>query len=339
MAPTCHSPRADWHASSQHSGSLVLILYLMQTLVPAALIMWILVAPQRSVVGFWTQAVSTGLGLLALSLTGLLLFPPWWTPWAMSAALVAVILIAQRRRSRASLWPHKPMAWLITASFSGFALFAANHTRLAVKAAQAPQGPVLDVASPLGAGRYLIVNGGTTTVLNAHSDALDQTIEAHRAFRGTAYGVDLVAIDRLGLRADGIMPSDPARYFIFRMPVVAPCSGKIIAAVDGLQDMRVPQVDQDHLAGNHVIQRCRGLDVLLAHFKQGSVRVRTGQQIAAGTVIAAVGNSGATSEPHLHIHAQEPGDRATPFAGRPVAIRVADRFLVRNMRFTAGDRS
>lgn len=339
MGRACHFLRADLHASSQRSAATVLILYVLQASVPAALVMWILFAPQRSVVGFLTQILSTGLGLLALSLTGLLLFPPWWTPWAMGVALVAVTLIALRRRSPAPLWPQKPTAWLITVGFGAFALYAANQTGLAISAAQIPRGPVLDLASPLRPGRYLIVNGGTTTVLNAHADAVGQSGAAHRAFQGTGYGVDLVAIDWLGLRADGIMPGDPARYRIFGMTVIAPCSGTIIAAVDGLKDMRVPEIDQDHLAGNHVILRCGGCDVLLAHFQRGSVRVRTGQHLAVGSVIAAVGNSGATSEPHLHIHAQRPGDRATPFAARPIPIRVAGRFLVRHMRFTIGTRS
>ena len=86
-----------------------------------------------------------------------------------------------------------------------------------------PPGPIISLASPLSEGRYQVINGGATTAINAHADALDQSILAHRAYWGTAYGVDFVAIDSYGLRANGIMPSDPRRYRIFGMAVVAPC--------------------------------------------------------------------------------------------------------------------
>ena len=223
--------------------------------------------------------------------------------------------------------------------FVAFALFSANQTRLAYAAAQIPSGSSINLASPLGPGHYLVINGGAATVVNAHADALDQSIPAHRAFYATAYGVDLVAIDRFGLRADAVMPSDPRRYRIFGVPVVAPCAGTVIAAVDGLPDMRVPEQDERHLAGNHAILRCGSVDILLAHFSRGSVRVTPGQQVAVGVVMALVGNSGATGEPHLHIHAQKSGTRDAPFSGQPMPLKIAGRFLVRNTRLEVRDGS
>lgn len=311
----------------------MLIFYILQAVVPLALIAWIAVVPQRSVIGFWALALATAFGLIAVSLTGILLVPPWWSPWAFSVLLVLVIVLAQRRRKPASVMPRGAVAWITTFGFVAFALFAGNQTRLAYVGKHIPSGTTVELVSPLGPGRYLVVNGGATTAVNAHADALDQSIQAHQAFYATAYGVDLVAIDRFGLRADGVMPADPRRYRIFGMPVVAPCAGTIIAAIDGLPDMRVPEQDNNHLAGNHVILRCGAVDILLAHFREGSLRVRLGARIVTGTMIAEVGNSGATSEPHLHLHAQRPGTEAQPFSGRPVPITIDGRYLVRNARF------
>ena len=130
------------------------------------------------------------------------------------------------------------------------------------------------------------------------------------------------------------MPADPRRYHIFGTPVTAPCAGTVIVAVDGLTDMRIPELDESHLAGNHVILRCGTVDILLAHFRRGSVRVKTGAKVAIGTSIAEVGNSGSTSEPHLHIHAQRPGTSAALFSGQPIALRIEGRFLTRNERFS-----
>jgi len=126
------------------------------------------------------------------------------------------------------------------------------------------------------------------------------------------------------------MPADPGRYRIFGMPVLAPCAGEVVVAVDGLQDMRVPEQDERHMAGNHVILRCAGADIVLGHFRSGSLSVRVGTRVEPGAVIGEVGNSGASSEPHLHIHAQAPGTPEAPFSGAPIPIRIAGRFLLRN---------
>ncbi len=311
----------------------MLIFYILQVAIPLALIAWIAIAPQKSIVGFWTQAISTGIGIIALFFTGILLFPPWWVPWVFGVLLVLIVIIASRCRRLLSFKPRGAVAWIITTGFISFALVAANQLRLAYAGAQVPPGPIISLASPLSEGRYLVINGSATTAINAHADALDQSILAHRAYWGTAYGVDFVAIDSYGLRANGIMPSDPRRYRIFGMAVVAPCAGTIIAAVDGLPDMRVPELDERHIAGNYVIIRCDGVDLLLAHFQRGSVSTKAGEPIAVGAYIADVGNSGATSEPHLHIHAQRPGTELAPFSGEPVVLGVEGRFFTRNERF------
>ena len=55
---------------------------------------------------------------------------------------------------------------------------------------------------------------------------------------------------------------------------VAPCDGKVLVAVDALPDMTPPQYEAPaRLAGNHVMLACADVQVALAHFRQGSVRV------------------------------------------------------------------
>jgi hypothetical protein len=78
--------------------------------------------------------------------------------------------------------------------------------------------------------------------------------------------------------------------------------------------------------------RCAAADVLLGHMQPGSVRVRVGADIAAGAWLGSVGNSGNTGEPHLHIHAQDPGPAGAPLGGDPRPIRLNGRFPVRGDR-------
>jgi murein DD-endopeptidase MepM/ murein hydrolase activator NlpD len=62
-------------------------------------------------------------------------------------------------------------------------------------------------------------------------------------------------------------------------------------------------------AGNYiVIQTADDEYVIVAHMQQGSVRVQTGDEVHTGDVLGLVGNSGNSSEPHLHIHLQTTPD-------------------------------
>lgn len=56
--------------------------------------------------------------------------------------------------------------------------------------------------------------------------------------------------------------------------------------------------------------------------KKGSIVVAEGEEVKTGQLLGKVGNSGNTSEPHLHIHAEKDG--------KGIPITFNDRFLVRN---------
>lgn len=103
----------------------------------------------------------------------------------------------------------------------------------------------------------------------------------------------------------------------------------VTKAVDGLPDQPVPERGRQPAAGNHVILACQGVNVILAHLQEGSVRVAARDVVATGQPLGQVGNSGNSSEPHLHIHAV----RATApdsADGEPVPILFDGRFPVRN---------
>jgi hypothetical protein len=194
-----------------------------------------------------------------------------------------------------------------------------------------PAVQAVDLQFPLRTGTYYVAAGGSTELLNPHMMTL--TGERFSAYRGQSYGVDLLKIGPLGLRATGLLPSDPGRYAIFSDPVHAPCSGVIVQAQDGLTDMAPPQPDRTRMAGNHVLLECAGVHVLLAHLKRGSVRVGPREPVAVGTILGLVGNSGNSNEPHLHVHAQRPAARSQePLSGDPLPIRFDGRYLVRNDR-------
>lgn len=306
-----------------------------QLAILVALGVWIACWPPRSVVGLAAQAVGSLLAVFAAARVGLWLFPPWWTPYVAVAAIGISALWHGTRRAARPVWPRGPIAW---GGLIGFAALGASSATLLLQLRHATRPPdgtrTIALASPLAAGRYLVVNGGGALVVNAHRASMDTTITPLRAWRGNGHAVDLVAISAMGLRAPGILPRDPARYRIFGVAVLAPCDGTILRSVDGLADQPPPQYDRADPAGNHVMLDCGDVHVLLAHLQRGSVRVAVGEQVATGTVLGAVGNSGGTDEPHLHIHAQAPGPPGTPMAGDPIPILLWGRFLVRGDRVT-----
>lgn len=227
----------------------------------------------------------------------------------------------------ASAAPRRSRPWRCAASAYGTVVALHSRTPPPVKAVK--------LAFPLEAGRYLVVNGGSGISTNAHLMTLNPHFPRFREWRGQSYGVDIVEVDALGLRARGVQPPEPRAYRIYGARVLAPCSGEVVLAVDGLPDMRVPEVDRDHLAGNHVMLRCAEADVLLGHLRPGDVQVQRGVQVSVGDWLGSVGNSGNSGEPHLHIHAQSPGPTGVPVGGDPLALVFDGRFPVRGDRIAS----
>ena len=125
------------------------------------------------------------------------------------------------------------------------------------------------------------------------------------------FACDLVKVDRnLAIhRGDGTRLE---HYYGFGRPVVAAAEGVVVKVVDGLPDNPVgrslPVYTQDRqgrLAGGNLVILEHGPRryTYYAHLRRGSLRVREGQRVRRGQVLAAVGNSGGnTSVPHLHWH-------------------------------------
>ncbi|HEU4423190.1 MAG TPA: M23 family metallopeptidase [Pilimelia sp.] len=127
-----------------------------------------------------------------------------------------------------------------------------------------------------------------------------------RIFAAQRYAIDFVRWD------DGLstFAGDPARnesYFIFGDEVTAVAPGRVVAARDGVPENTPPSPPADptvdDLAGNFVIQDIGGGHfALYAHLQVGSVRVKPGDRLDRGQPLGRVGNTGNSSEPHLHFH-------------------------------------
>lgn len=310
----------------------MLTIFALQLAVPLSLILWLAVAPASSRGALTIQAIATALALLAIALAGVWLFPPWWAPWLYAVLFVFAAMKAWRKRRDTAWLPPNWRHWCVPIVFLVIGGYGASEASHIFVGRTSPTRSHVDMAFPLLGGSFLVLNGGSDVRINSHQKTMHTNEPRLLAWRGNAYGVDFVAIDHWGMRAPGVQPIDPSRYLIFGMPVLAPCSGTVATAVDGLPDMIVPQYDRANMAGNYVILVCDNVHVVMAHFKEGSVLARTGEIVHIGQKLAEVGNSGGTDEPHLHIHAQLPGTSDAPISGDPIPMRFDNRFLVRGDR-------
>ncbi len=124
--------------------------------------------------------------------------------------------------------------------------------------------------------------------------------------------------------------------------VVVEVKDSIPENIPGVNSRAVP-ITLETVGGNHVVIDIGGGHyAFYAHVKPGSLRVKLGDKVKRGQVIALVGNTGNSTEPHLHFHISD-GDLAVRQRRRAVPVRVVrDRRTLHDVQhgvsaFGAGD--
>ncbi|MCY7348531.1 MAG: peptidoglycan DD-metalloendopeptidase family protein [Pyrinomonadaceae bacterium] len=142
-------------------------------------------------------------------------------------------------------------------------------------------------------GEWFVVWGGDTPEQNQHRDAPNQR-----------FAFDIVKTGASGKthKGDGAKNED---FYAFGQEIIAPADGTIVYLVDGVHDNKPGEMNRMYVPGNLVIiKHAENEYSLFAHFKQNSIRVKVGDKITRGQTIGLCGNSGNSSEPHLHFQMQ-----------------------------------
>lgn len=188
-------------------------------------------------------------------------------------------------------------------------------------------GGAVDLAYPF-AGSWLVQNSPANRVPSHGTESF-----------ATGLAVDFVPVDGQGrtarVTARTWVRPEPARLFPgFGRSILSPADGHVVAVHDGEEDHAAhrggPSVlyaltqarrvagGWRALAGNHVLIREDGGAVIaLCHLRRASIRVEPGSRVARGQEIAACGNSGNSTEPHLHVQAM---DHIDPTRAQPVPM-------------------
>jgi murein DD-endopeptidase MepM/ murein hydrolase activator NlpD len=162
---------------------------------------------------------------------------------------------------------------------------------------------------------------------------------------GLRYSIDFVGVDDRHRTAPVrdwrtfLATEPPERFFAFGRPILAPCDGTVVATHDGETDHEARRSQLSlvpyalgqagrlrrgvpAVAGNHVIVAHRDgrSFVGLVHLRAGSMLVGVGDEVAAGQQVAECGNSGNSTQPHVHVQVTDSPDlsvaRAVPMVFR-----------------------
>ncbi len=121
------------------------------------------------------------------------------------------------------------------------------------------------------------------------------------------------AIDWLRVNEEGqTHVGDPLRnenYFCHGVEALAAADATVVGTKDGIpenvpgEESRAVVITPETVGGNWVaLDLGDGRYAMYAHLIPGSIKVRPGQKVKQGEVLGRVGNTGNSTEPHLHFH-------------------------------------
>lgn len=132
----------------------------------------------------------------------------------------------------------------------------------------------------------------------------------HASVSDMRFAVDLLQVKH-GSSAQGSGKKNED-YFAWDQPVNAPADGVVVVAEDGVVDNVPNRAVGGNLYGNVlVIDHGTEEFTLLGHLRQGSLLVKAGERVSKGQRLARVGNSGMSTEPHLHFQLMDGPDWRT----------------------------
>lgn len=120
------------------------------------------------------------------------------------------------------------------------------------------------------------------------------------------YAIDFIKLDHNGKYAEG--DEDVIKNWLgYGADVLAVAAGLVVAVQDTFPESNTianhPHYSSEQATGNYVVLKVQpDMFVFYEHLKPGSIRVKTGQRVKEGEVLAQVGFTGQTTGPHLHMH-------------------------------------
>lgn len=145
----------------------------------------------------------------------------------------------------------------------------------------------------------------------------NEFLNYHYVYPSQRYAYDLVImVDGKTYNNNGLRNEN---FYAFNKEVTTSANGKIIEVVNHIADNVPGEMNDDAPAGNYVIIEHANKEYsLIAHFKQHSIVVSKGEEVTQGQLLGLCGNSGNSSEPHIHFQIM---DKPSLERGKSICIR------------------
>jgi hypothetical protein len=296
-----------------------IIILAVNIVIPAGFILWLWRHRGEEVLFWGLKTACLGSFVLWLFVAARWDWTGYWLRYAVLAFWLIAAIRSYRRVRRLTLrFPNarkqqiEALSYFIPTILFGYWLVAALFGRVYPNEA-------VSLEFPLQGGIYYVGQGGSHLQVNQH-----------RVSKAQQYALDVTRLNALGVRAMGLEPDSNERFLIYGEPILSPCDGQVVAAHYGDPDGGAAAADPQNPGGNFVAIRCKNVDVFLAHIQKDSTRVRLGDEVRLGQEIGLVGNSGNSTEPHLHIHTRAVDSSPSVNQGVGVPMLFEGQFLVRN---------
>jgi len=246
--------------------------------------------------------------LVAIAVGGYFLIPSGYSfLWAvLLVPLTSLVLLFMRRLIGPAGLPLFSLPFsLITIIFIYFLILRAKPGKLVLTPVQhfSPEINLytyINNADRLSTSRYFPLHlpvWGEWTVSQGYSGKYTHKGDWSKA-------IDLVITDELN-NTHGLSSNQCENYYCYNKPVVAPADGYIVDIVDNIDDNEPGKVNTNQNWGNTItIKHLNDLHTQLCHLRAGSFKVKKGDFVKRGNIVAICGNSGRSPEPHLHFQAQ-----------------------------------
>lgn len=193
---------------------------------------------------------------------------------------------------------------------------------------QGPEAPVVQTPPPVigppirGSGWAALFG-----LSNPDNHRRSLVVTAGRTFIASRFAIDWVRLGTDGRMYDGDLGSN-ASYYGYGAEVLAVADGRVVSVRDDIPDNfgdrrnGAVRLTMQTIPGDSVVEEIGPrLYAVYDHLQPCSLRVRTGQQVRSGQVLARLGNSGSTLAPHLHFQLMDgPGHNAAE--GVPYELRA-----------------
>lgn len=160
------------------------------------------------------------------------------------------------------------------------------------------------IGPPLRGANWVALNGPSNT--SVHRRALIP-IDGH-GYIAQRFAIDWVKMNGSSGTFSGDQSNNKS-YFAYGNEALAVLDGIVVETKDGIPEnvpgvtSRAVPITLETIAGNHIVLDLGGGHyALYAHLQPGSLRVKLGQHVKRGQVLGLVGNTGNSTEPHLHFH-------------------------------------